>query len=51
MGQLYVFFETSYKRFHSKILLYEKVKGLKKDSMSFYEVIMLAPLRIFAPKF
>jgi hypothetical protein len=44
LRQLYMFLITSCKIFHS----YEK---MKKTSQSFYEVIMLAPLNIFAPTY
>jgi len=35
LGQLYVFLITSCKRFHSKILSYEKVKGVKRTHNPF----------------
>ncbi len=33
----YLFLITNYKRFHSKILSYEKMKGLKKNSQFFFK--------------
>jgi hypothetical protein len=50
LGQLYIFLITSYKRCHSKILSYEKMKMIKKDSQSFCKVISLAPIYVLAPK-
>jgi hypothetical protein len=41
---------TSCKRFHSKILSYEKMKRTKKNSQSFCKVIMLVPIYVLAPK-
>jgi hypothetical protein len=49
LGQLYIFSITSCKRFHSKILL-KKMKRTKKGLWSFYKVIPLVPLSVFAPK-
>ncbi len=48
-GQLYVFSITSCKRFHSKILS-KKMKRTKKGLWSFYKVIPLVPLSVFAWK-
>jgi hypothetical protein len=42
----YVFLIKNCKRFHSKILSYEK---MKKDSQSFCKLVLLAPIYIFAP--
>jgi len=50
IGQLYVFLITSLQKFwNSKFSLYKNVKGAKKGFTSFYKVILLAPLNVFAP--
>jgi hypothetical protein len=48
LGQLYAFLIINCKIFHSKKISSKKMGKAKKCSRSFYKVILLAPIYVFA---